>query len=882
MTALRGALAGLLLVLAVSSPTPAQPEAIDVLLNRVETSLTGGDRQAFAALTTMSAGDQRLRVFLERWFLPTTTRATVHERDRVERGGPDALRLTVEVLVEAGNQGRLATWRLDFERGATGWRIVTAATLSVVEGLFRLAIDETSQYRARNLVVTAEDLELRLDDGVVFFAKVPSGATVAVLLGKGEMTFTPGPDAERRQIALLTGGPSLRQSFTAATIRLNPADLASRLPADRLTAVPVDRRQLLQAQQVFADEVGKSFSVDLADLSRETWSLIPSIGNILAEVRTRKYGTLTYAHDGSDQEDISVFDRARRRNLSIYSSKAKLASRGPFFDEDAGAEFDVLDYNVDTTFVPERLWMEGRTRLRVKVRAYALSALTLRLAERLVVRSVSSDIHGRLLYLRVRNQNSMVVNLPEPLKRDDELTLIVSYAGRHEPQGVDRENMAVATQVPRAELGQLRGQANEVAFAEPEPHYLYSNRSYWYAQAPQNDYATATIRFTVPAAFGAVCSGEPATGSPVTLRAVGDEAPRRLFVFAATTPLRYLSCVVSRFGAVETREVTIGQTTLLLRMTSTARQRGRGREVLAKTAEIMEFYGTLVGEMPYPSLSLAVLESQVPGGHAPGYVAIVNQPLPTTPFVWRDDPASFDDFPDFFLAHELAHQWWGQAVGWQNYHEQWLSEGFAQYFAALFAERHRGPEVFGDIVRQLARWTLKESDQGPVYLGYRLGHLRGEGRVFRALVYNKGGAVLHMLRRLLGDDVFFAGMRRFYREYKFRKASTEDLRRAFEAESGRSLDMFFSRWIYGQDVPTATVKWQVVDGGRAVRIDVQQAGDAVFEFPVTVTRIYKDGSEETETAAIKTALTTIERPLKGPLRDVEVNGDRLTPVRVKE
>ena len=287
-----------------------------------------------------------------------------------------------------------------------------------------------------------------------------------------------------------------------------------RLSPDQLAAVPVDRKQLLQAQEVFAEEIGKSFSVDLADLSRDTWSLIPSIGNILVEVRTRKYGTLTYAHDGGDQEDISLFDRARRRNLAIYSSRSKLATRGPFFDEDADAEIDVLDCNVETTFVPERFWMEGRTRLRVRVRTYALSALTLRLAERLVVRSVSSDLHGRLLHIRVRNQNSLVVNLPEPLNRNDVLTLTISYGGRHEPQGVDRENMTVATQV----------QTSELAFTEAEPHYLYSNRSYWYAQAPQNDYATATIRFTVPAAFGVVCSGEAAGGSPVTLRAAADEA----------------------------------------------------------------------------------------------------------------------------------------------------------------------------------------------------------------------------------------------------------------------------------------------------------------------------------------------------------------------
>ena len=261
-----------------------------------------------------------------------------------------------------------------------------------------------------------------------------------------------------------------------------------------------------------------------------------------------------------------MFDRARRRNLAIYSSRSKLATRGPFFDEDADAEVDVLDYNVDTTLVPERLWMEGRTRLRLRVRTFALSALTLRLAERLVVRSVSSDLHGRLLYIRVRNQNSLVVNLPEPLNRNDVLTLTVSYGGRHEPQGVDRENLAVAAQV----------QTNEVAFSQAEPHYLYSNRSYWYAQAPQNDYATATIRFTVPAAFAVVCSGEVAAGSPVTLRGAADEPPKRLFVFAATTPLRYLSCVVSRFAAVDTRDVTIGQATLPMRMTSTARQRSRG------------------------------------------------------------------------------------------------------------------------------------------------------------------------------------------------------------------------------------------------------------------------------------------------------------------
>ena len=235
--------------------------------------------------------------------------------------------------------------------------------------------------------------------------------------------------------------------------------------------------------------------------------------------------------------------------------------------------------------------------------------------------------------------------------------------------------------------------------------------------------------------------------------------------------------------------------------------------------------------LPYPSLTLAVVESQVPGGHAPAYLAILNQPLPTTPFVWRDDPAAFDDYPDFFVAHEVAHQWWGQAVGWKNYHEQWLSEGLAQYFAALYAEHQRGPQVFQDLLRQMVRWTDDTSALGPVSLGYRLAYLKGAGKTFRALVYNKGAVVMHMLRRMLGDDVFFRALRRFYDEHRFQKAGTDDLRAAFEKESGkefasllRSLDFRTGSAVADGDVEGV--------GGRGVRRrDVRAAEPSRVRLP---------------------------------------------------
>ena len=105
------------------------------------------------------------------------------------------------------------------------------------------------------------------------------------------------------------------------------------------------------------------------------------------------------------------------------------------------------------------------------------------------------------------------------------------------------------------------------------------------------------------------------------------------------------------------------------------RQTGRARSLAEQASAILQYYASIVGEAPYPTFTLAVTEAEVPGGHSPAYFAVLNQVLPTQPILWRSDPVNFEGFPGFYLAHELAHQWWGQAVGWKNYHEQWLSEG---------------------------------------------------------------------------------------------------------------------------------------------------------------------------------------------------------------
>jgi aminopeptidase N len=171
----------------------------------------------------------------------------------------------------------------------------------------------------------------------------------------------------------------------------------------------------------------------------------------------------------------------------------------------------------------------------------------------------------------------------------------------------------------------------------------------------------------------------------------------------------------------------------------------------------------------------------------------------------RSDPGDFSDVEGFFLAHELAHQWWGHGVAAQNYHERWLSEGMAQYAAARWAHRFHGADTFRKILRRMASWARKLADKGPISLGHRLGLVENNPQVFRAIAYNKGAYVLHMLRGIVGDDAFRKALTSLQERHRFQKIGTSELKEALETASGQDLAPYFEDWVYGTSI--ATLKW---------------------------------------------------------------------------
>ncbi len=704
-------------------PSAPDPEELQVprTLQLIETALTASDKAAWMGLVSVNADADAASDFFDASVPRGVTRAVVRERDRVPLDGAlpgDGYRLTVEVFLESGPRGQLSTWRLDLRRptgtvavaGETDspWRIVAQERMSQLDALHRLALNRERPFAARDFVLTSVDFELRLVTGSVFVADTTEGITGLVLLGDGLMTFSPTPKTERGQVRLFAGADVVESRFDAAFVRVNPYDFEQQLAAGTLTPASPDPRTLTRAREVFDEDVSRSFSLDLSDMSRDIWSILPQPGDMVAEVRTRKYSTLTYARATGEPEDVTFFSRERKRNISIYASPQKLASRGPYFNEDDLTEYDVLDYDIDVDIIPERDWLSGVATLKLRVRAFQLAALNLKLAENLTVSSITSKELGRLLFLRVRNQAAVVVNLPTPLSRDYELTLTVRYQGRLEQQSIDSESIQDGRRSP-----------DDMPVVAAEPNWLLSNRASWYPQAGVTDYATASLRIAVPAEYTVAASGVPADSPDVVVLAPGALPGQRLFSFRTTHPVRYLGAIVTRMTRVDgatvaldivlppppppPKSVTLAEllappkpvpvgsrNTVVLTMLANRRQEGRAREALATTADIIRFYSSLMGDAPYPSFSVAMVESDLPGGHSPAYFAVVNNPLPTTPFIWRNDPATFSGFPEFVLAHEVAHQWWGQAVGWKNYHEQWISEGFAQYFATLYARERRG------------------------------------------------------------------------------------------------------------------------------------------------------------------------------------------------
>ena len=179
---------------------------------------------------------------------------------------------------------------------------------------------------------------------------------------------------------------------------------------------------------------------------------------------------------------------------------------------------------------------------------------------------------------------------------------------------------------------------------------------------------------------------------------------------------------------------------------------------------------------------------------------------------------------DWILAHELSHQWWGDWVTIKDWRDIWLNEGFATYSEALYQEYAYGEEAYHKYVdTSLMDYYLRKNEFFPIY---------DPENLWSATTYEKGACVLHMLRHIVGDSIFFQILRRYGEEYAYSNATTYDFQRVCEEVSGKDLNWFFQEWVYDWGYPIYEYGWKSSkDTVRVLIRQVQKIGP-IFKMPI--------------------------------------------------
>ena len=249
------------------------------------------------------------------------------------------------------------------------------------------------------------------------------------------------------------------------------------------------------------------------------------------------------------------------------------------------------------------------------------------------------------------------------------------------------------------------------------------------------------------------------------------------------------------------------------------------------TKQSLQFFSDYVGPFVYEKL--ANIQSNSVGGGMEAATAILYGDKSVTgkrETRWRN-----------IIIHEVAHQWFGNAVTEYDWDDVWLSEGFATYFTLLFREHAYGREDFvsGLISSRDRVWKFYEKNKN-----YQIVHdnLSDMSQVTTSNTYQKGAWILHMLRNLVGKETFQKGIRNYYLRYLNSHASTEDFKHEMEKVSGVDLDNFFEQWLYNGGHIVLDGMWEYDSKRKEITINLEQVQNSghLFSFPIEF-GIYNEG-----------------------------------------
>ena len=444
-------------------------------------------------------------------------------------------------------------------------------------------------------------------------------------------------------------------------------------------------------------------------------------------------------------------------------------------------DYDVLSYDISLTILPDNQKIEAITGIEfsavIPIENYLLFDFG-----GLQVDSVQLDMEQVEAFVK---DDLLTIELPQPLIVADTHLVQIFYQGTPQKGLYFRDN----------------NQGNTIIYTHNEPYDAH----FWFpCKDDPSDKAVLDMKITIPNQFNLVSNGkliaQSNSGPLYTLHYWKENYPIATYLisFAAGT-----YTTVSDFYRLNNIDVPLSYYVYPSDIE-------RGQNALAITKEMLDFYSSMIGDYPFLEDKYAMVE--VPFREAS---AMENQTATTMRDVIMDNKN--------IIAHELAHQWWGDALTPASFTDIWLNEGFATYFDALFTEYKFGYDEF--LVRLDEFHSQMNSDGSLAFPIYD----PPQEYLFGNAVYMKGAWVLHMLRMEVGDSLFKKIYQHYFDKYKYLNVTTSQFQEAVETTTNRNFSLFFEQWLNYGGRPLIIGEWGQNKNG--VNITLKQVQHApVYQF----------------------------------------------------
>ena len=521
---------------------------------------------------------------------------------------------------------------------------------------------------------------------------------------------------------------------------------------------------------------------------------------------------------------------AKRARFEAAAAARAAAGVVPPSVEGVDRGVDILSYDISFDIDPAVRFLSGTTAIRVAGFARQTPSLALDLDD---AYTVTATVRDGIAVTAVHASGKLVIPFDPPLGAEERATISVSYLGQ--------PPAAAALDFWQHETGYAA-----TSVAEP-----FLARTFWPCVDAPDDKAVATVTATAPAGYVVASAGL------ATSTALPDGRIRSTWRLPQAISTYLVSLNVANYAVVEDTYTALDGRTMPIRSYLMPENAAANAPRLAAMKNHIAVLASLYGEYPFVDTKYGIVSSGFSGGmEHPTMTSIGENILSDVP---RDIT--------ILLVHELSHQWWGDKVTMRTWDDIWLNEGFATYSEVLYLEKAQGRNPGA---------TLRTSYDDGLYGGQLAQAVVADPAdpfKYTGAVYDKGGWFLHMLRRLVGDDAFFSGLRAYGDAHAWGTATRGELRALFEQRTGLDLKQFWDQWLETQFRPTFRATYRTSADASTVTLTViQTQGHTVvhpvagpndkpfYVFPLVVQLTYLDGTTSDVTVVPTDFTTTVTFP----------------------